>query len=238
MEIQLLCCSDSSSPKSRGPHRKPERLLGSVVSESFLIFCYSLYLLIFFYWILKPYMCFWEEANVEGMLVLYPGVSQVGGVHLPLKVLNYRNSTLPLEAAKQACPDSVLLHGGCCCLWYFVYNVNLYVFVPPHTLLLLLPPPSCTCLFLSCLCVSLSFCAWNLHNVVRPSRLIIHVLLTPPSSSRELDLVRNLPVLFFSWVRVPTGSSRKVFRVLTPSLSVVTWGAEMVLDASVWPRLR
>lgn len=42
------------------------------------------------------------------------------------------------EAVKEECPNSVLLHGGCSCLWYFVYNVNLYVLCPPHTLLVLL----------------------------------------------------------------------------------------------------
>lgn len=115
-------------------------------------------------------MCFWEEANFKGHACFktwgVPG--------------RWRSPSPPASSTtgyKTHCPDSVLLHGGCCCLWYFVHNVNLYVFVPPHTLLLL--HFFCP----HCLSVSLSLGVWNLHNVVRPSRLIIHVLLTPPVSS-------------------------------------------------------
>lgn len=37
---------------------------------SFFVFLLFPVCITLFYWILKPYMCFWEEANFEGMLVL------------------------------------------------------------------------------------------------------------------------------------------------------------------------
>lgn len=54
--------------------------------------------------------------------------------------------------------QTVVLHGGCCCLWYSVYNVNLYVFVPLHTLLLLhlsFPVSLCPCPSVSEICIML-----------------------------------------------------------------------------------
>lgn len=102
----------------------------------------------------------------------------MGGVYLlHMFKLQWLHLSRPLPAPKQECPDSVLLHGGCCCLWYFVYNVNLYVSVPSHT-----PPLALVFFCPLCLSVSASFCVWNLHNVVWPSRLIIHVLLMSPVS--------------------------------------------------------
>lgn len=50
---------------------------------------------------------FWEEAMIEGVLVLIPMVFQLGGVIVPTG-LNYRNKNMNAQC--------ILLHGGCCCL--------------------------------------------------------------------------------------------------------------------------
>lgn len=82
---------------------------------------------------------------------------------------------------------------------------------PSHT-----PPP------LALPVLSVSLCVWNLHNVVWPSRLIIHVLLTSPVSFvlSEVCLFRSFLGFMF-----PPAYPESV-SVLT---SVITRGAKMFL---------
>lgn len=70
METQLLTSFALHPPLLLEQGETREAAGKCSLRESFFFFCYFLYLLVFFYWILKPYMCFCEEANFGGMLVL------------------------------------------------------------------------------------------------------------------------------------------------------------------------
>lgn len=61
---------------------------------------------------------------IEGVLVLNPMVFQLGGVIVPTG-LNYRNKNMNAQC--------IFLHGGCCCLWYFVNNIIMYVSICAYT---------------------------------------------------------------------------------------------------------
>lgn len=104
----------------------------------------------------------------------------------------------------------VLLHGGCCCLWYFVYDVNLYVSVPPRPHM-----PLSSCLLPSSLCPRPSVSQICIMLFDLPE-LIIHVLLTSPVSSVLSEIC-----LFGSFYRLPftppPTASRPLCSVVTPA---------------------
>lgn len=81
-------------------------------------------------------------------------------------------------------------------------------------------PLTRSCLFLSS--VSSSFCVWNLHNVVQPSRLIIHVL--PWAASCQKSACSVLFLGSCSHRLVP-----EVFWCQRPLCSVTTWGTKLAL---------
>lgn len=125
-------------------------------------------------------MCFWEEANFGDMLVLWPGVFQVGGVYL-LHWFKLQYKTPPVLSTtgyKTRMPRLCLVAWGPLLpLVLCIQCKPVCICAPSHT-----RPLHLSSFFPLCLSVSLSFCVWNLHNVFQPTRLIIHVLLTSPMS--------------------------------------------------------
>lgn len=154
--------------RTRGPHPKSESLLGSVVSEG--LFCYFLYLLVFF--LLDPealYVLLRRGQTSGACLFCSLGLSRRVEFTCPtlllIRMFKLKSITPPVLSTtgyRARMPnDSVLLHGGCCCLWYFVYDVCKHVcicalsYTPPLALVFFCPLALCPCLPVSEICIML-----------------------------------------------------------------------------------
>lgn len=131
--------------RTRGPHPKSESLLGSVVSEG--LFCYFLYLLVFF--LLDPealYVLLRRGQTSGACLFCNLGLSRRVEFTCPTLVLirmfKLKSITPPVLSTtgyRARMPMTLSCCMGAAVAFGILYTmyVNMYVFVPSHTLLLL-----------------------------------------------------------------------------------------------------